>query len=107
MRYVSRPQEVEAVQWLGGDPDPLSAVAPFKVRIGDGNALELLAGKDGAQGWVPVPLGHWIMRVAGDPSDVWPVDNAYFTRKYQPWVNPDDPVVPLTDGPLRDGEYIR
>lgn len=90
MRYVSKPSVIEAVQWLGGDPDPLSAIAPDKVSIIASNfpatepVLHVLAGKDGAQGWVPVPHGHWVVRNPGDPSDVWPVDPDYFVNKYDP-----------------------
>lgn len=49
-----------------------------------GPPLQLLAGKDGAQGWVSVPVGHWIVRMPGDPSDYWPVEADYFASKYEP-----------------------
>jgi hypothetical protein len=45
--------------------------------------LELLAGKDGAQEWVPVPVGHWLVCQPGNKSDVWPVDPDYFAGKYE------------------------
>lgn len=46
--------------------------------------LELLAGMNGAQGWVPVPVGHWIVRSPGVLNDHWPVDPEYFSAKYEP-----------------------
>lgn len=84
-RYRSRPQEVEAIQWrcLLAQVADIKAFAPGKVRV-HGNDLELLAGKDGAQDWVPVPVGHWLVHAPGDDSDVWPVDPDYFAAKYEP-----------------------
>lgn len=85
--YVSRPQVVEALQWTDDNYDELRAALPGKVSLEyddspRGLALILLAGKDGAQGWVLVPVGHWIVRLPGDLSDIWPVDNDYFVNKY-------------------------
>lgn len=103
--YVSRPQRVEAVHWTGdnwsevlafGVPGAKTAsTAPERgdlpsapatagaLREWTGLPLQLLAGKDGAQGWVPVPIGHWIVRNPGDNSDMWPVDPDYFAAKYE------------------------
>lgn len=86
MLYRSKPQDVEAIQWLDHNIDEILAFAPDKARIaGDlpHMHLELLAGKDGAQEWVPVPAGHWLVHLPGDLSDVWPVDDDYFTGKYE------------------------
>ena len=81
--YESRPTFVEAVQHDGLDFTALAELAPGKVRIHVmTGSLELHAGKDGAQEWVPVPVGHWLVRQPGDPSDVWPVDPSYFAEKY-------------------------
>jgi hypothetical protein len=83
--YRSRPQEVEAVRWDGtvsGYFDVVSNFARFKTRL-NGGELELLAGKGGARGWVPVPVGHWIVHPPGDESDIWPVEHEYFTAKYE------------------------
>ena len=97
MRFRSRPSEVEAVQWTGSN---YRAVQDFvagaeQVRSGPvvrwhdwggqfGSRLEVLAGKDGAQGWVPVPQGHWLVRNPGDHGDYWPVYGGYFEGKYEP-----------------------
>lgn len=87
MRYRSKPSEIEAVQWLG---DNLEEVEAFGVKFRYGpeapslaDPLKIKAGKDGAQGYVPVPLGHWIVRQPGDLSDHWPVDPVYFDSKYE------------------------
>lgn len=93
MLYRSKPQQVEAIQWTGPDVEdrlvdgyfgglPVDKVEQYIRFAGDG--LELRAGKDGAQGWVPVPVGHWIVRSPGDLTDHWPVDPDYFAAKYEP-----------------------
>lgn len=104
--YQSKPQQVEAVQWTGdnwaevmafgvvpGDPSKVAKVASTaptlpasadELREHDFLPLQLLAGKDGAQEWVPVPIGHWLVRQPGDLSDIWPVDPDYFAAKYEP-----------------------
>lgn len=92
--YQSKPSIIEAVQWTGSK-ESLAAVIEFcgdKCRQSgyDGDRsedmsaikVELLAGKDGAQEWVPVPLGHWLVNQPGDKSDIWPVDPDYFANKY-------------------------
>ena len=88
MRYRSKPQEVEAVQWDGYHLEPLYDYLgddlSADVLRATGHGLELRAGKDGAQGWVPVPDGHWIVRKPGDFTDYWPVDPDYFAAKYEP-----------------------
>lgn len=84
-RYRSRPQEVEAVVWSGHNIDEVLKFAPDKVYVlEEARELHLLAGKDGVQDWVPVPLGHWLVCQPGDRSDVWPVDPTYFASKYEP-----------------------
>jgi hypothetical protein len=81
-QYQSRPSTIEAVQHTG-DFAALEEVALHKVRIDPATGmLELRAGMDGAQGWVPVPTGHWIVRNPGDANDLWPVDPEYFANKY-------------------------
>ena len=86
--YVSKPSKIEAIQWLGTNLGEVRAFAPHVVRqefTGDGVwHLELRAGKDGAQGWVGVPVGHWIVRQPDDLTDHWPVEDDYFQRKYEP-----------------------
>lgn len=92
MRYISKPQEVEAYLWTGTNgPELLDAFGGIggKVTIEQHRTDEeyhcgLLAGKDGAQEWVPVPVGHWLVHQPGDLSDIWPVDPDYFEAKYRP-----------------------
>jgi len=79
--YRSRPQTIEAVQWTGDNVTDLWDVFGARKIYGPHETnptLRLLAGKDGAQGWVSVPVGHWIVRKPGDDSDMWPVDPEYF-----------------------------
>lgn len=91
-RYRSKPSEIEAVQWTGRNHDEVRAFLDGSTALGwDANPeqdptarLLLLAGKDGAQGRVPVPVGHWIVRQPGDLTDHWPVDPDYFDAKYEP-----------------------
>lgn len=86
MKYRSRPQTVEAVQWTGDNFDDIQDFGA-QVRRRDG-LLQLKAGKDGVQEWVPVPVAHWVVRQDGDLSDHWLVDPDYFAAKYrrQRWV---------------------
>ena len=88
MRYRSKPQEVEAVQWLGDNADEVGRIAPYKFATterGDGVVTGWLkAGQDGAQDHVPVPVGHWVVRKPGDVTDLWPVAPDYFAAKYEP-----------------------
>jgi len=86
-RYRSKPQEIEAVQWTGDNLDELETFG-VQFRYGPDapelvDPLKIKAGKDGAQGWVPVPVGHWVVRAPGDLTDHWPVDPDYFAAKYE------------------------
>jgi hypothetical protein len=93
--YVSKPTEIEAIQWKGTHASLNFFVEnnwpvrhdPFMML--DQDALELLAGKYGAQGYVPVPIGHWIVRNPADTTDYWPVDPYYFASKYEKKVTND------------------
>lgn len=83
MRYRSKPSEIEAIQWTD---DNLEEVEAFGVKFRFGptpHELRIKAGKNGAQGLVPVPVGHWIVRQPGDLTDHWPVDPDYFAAKYE------------------------
>lgn len=103
-RFRTKPSVVEAVQYgptfaqglvrriasfiadeelPDSEPIFLDYVRPAPTWAEDW-AVMIEAGKDGAQGWVPVPLGHWIVRKPGDLTDHWPVDPAYFEEKYEP-----------------------
>ena len=83
--YTSKPTNIQAVQWTGDNWGILRDFAHLKIlkrAHGAGTHVLLEAGADGAQGWVPVPLGHWVVRKPGDDSDYWPVDPDYFDGKY-------------------------
>ncbi len=82
--YRSKPQTVEGVHWTGDNRDEaLSFGGPNrKVRVWSGS-LQLKAGKDGCQGWVNVPVGHWLVNQPNDKSDIWPVEDTYFRAKYE------------------------
>jgi hypothetical protein len=81
-RYRFKPSTIEAVRWTG---DNWPEIVEFGARhfIDRGGTLQLLAGKDGAQQHVPVPVGYWIVRAEGDRRDHWPVEDAYFRAKYE------------------------
>lgn len=88
--YRKRPVECEAVRWTGENFHELEAFAighvDFVAQHDKGFErfeLTLLAGKDGAQGWVDVPVGHWIVCNPGDDTDFWPVENEYFNRVHE------------------------
>ena len=85
MLYRSKPSTIEAVQWKGDNAAEVGRIAPYKFSTDDetGEAW-LKAGKNGAQGFVPIPIGHWVVRNPGDVSDLWPVDPDYFAAKYEP-----------------------
>jgi hypothetical protein len=93
MLFRSRPQVVEAIQWTGNErdirdwaTDPAFSLHDSKVRTSrnnDDSFLQVKAGLDGVQGWVPVPLGHFLVRRPGDWSDIWPVEENYFNTKYE------------------------
>ena len=88
MRFRSKPSEIEAIHWRGKNVDDVVEFGAddshswTKVKVSDG-ALSLLAGARGAQEWVPVPVGHWLVCQPGDKSDIWPVDPDYFNDKYE------------------------
>lgn len=81
--YRSKPQHVEAVQWTGDNLPAVVEALGSKVRFETIGGLQLRAGKAGAQGWVPVPVGHWIVHPPGDMGDIWPVEADYFAAKYE------------------------
>lgn len=86
--FVSRPQTVEAIQWTGENIHEVGDFLECELRVhvnSDSSLsdLQILAGQDGAQGWVPVPAGHWIVRRPDDLNHHWPVDPDYFASKYE------------------------
>lgn len=83
MRYRSRPSEIEAMQWTGDNVYECIEFTDNRAGTDDDGVMRLLAGQDGAQEWVPVPVGHWIVRRAGDLTDHWPVSVEHFANKYE------------------------
>jgi len=47
----------------------------------DTSGLALWTGVDGAQGWVPVPVYHWVMKAA--PNDFYPVEDEYMSENFE------------------------
>jgi hypothetical protein len=45
---------------------------------------EVYAGVNGATGWVFVPVGDWVLHWADDLTDLWPMNDQAFRRKYRP-----------------------
>lgn len=90
--FRSKPSTIEAVRWTGDDDSLAALRATFGSKTSyerDQRGLLILAGVQGAQEWVPVPVGHWVVRQPGDNSDLWPVEHAYFEAKYEPLDNGD------------------
>ena len=105
-KYVSRPRHVEAVYWDGTDVvlDALQAKGCRwrKERLGVMEAsrfgdcrsavgataplehLQILAGVEGAQGYVDVPQGSYILYSDTPMPHFWPCDKLMFEYKYQP-----------------------
>ena len=92
MIYVSKPQRVEAIQWTGDNGQEIldafggvgGKVTIEQHRTGEEYHCGLLAGVDGAQDWLPVPVGHWIVHPPDDLSNIWPGEDEYFRAKYDP-----------------------
>lgn len=89
MEFRKKPNPVEAVHWTGDNYDEMQEFGPVDIvaehELGSESFnMTLLAGVNGAQGWVPVPIGHWIVRNPGDDTDYWPVDNAFMEKNYEP-----------------------
>ena len=85
MRYRSKPQEVEAIQWTEGTTiDGVKDWANDRRHVQldfDSSALWLWNG-EGA-GWTAVPFGHWVVR-SGDPERHLPVSPECFSAVYEP-----------------------
>ena len=84
---------LEALQWDGRNFDAIADwVGQDRIRyVGTHDSrlewsrlewLELWCGTDGAQGWVPVPVDHWIAK--SSPTDLYPIDPEYFDSHFTP-----------------------
>lgn len=105
--YESKPQLVEAIQYTGDNPvevglftrhpdeEPYSqeAIDNIHKHHEKGTPLGILAGKDGAQGIVDLPVGYYVVHKPGDYTDFWPVAPEYFEEKYryvgEPYIDED------------------
>jgi hypothetical protein len=85
--YVSQPTEVRAIYWDGTD-DVLDALTNCgcEYELDGIQLLTIKAGVKGAQGWVPVEVGHYILCSEEPELHFWPVDKAVFERKYEPQI---------------------
>lgn len=103
--YVSKPTEIEAVEWTGSE----GSLKAVKELAGEDNVLfeygrlQLKAGKNGVQGGVPVPIGHFVVCYLGDKSDFWPLAPEAFESKYGPRQTTEDD----SDLSLEFQPYIR
>ena len=91
-RYRSKPSEIEAVQWTGGNWDEVEEFAGVRVTwTGQRNErCSILAGPEGESGWVDVTTGTWIARDVETGDDYWPLSNGRMVEKYEPaWVSGD------------------
>jgi hypothetical protein len=85
-RYIARPATIEAVQWDGTTEAASELVllaTAGKVRFAGDDECEVRAGVDGSSGWLPIPVGTYVARNPGDPSDLWPLDPDVLARKYE------------------------
>ena len=90
--YTSVPTEVRAIYWDGTD-DVLQALKAASCRYEleqfgparEDRNLRILAGVGGVQGWVDVPVGHYVINMSSNGVlDFYPCDKTVFERKYQP-----------------------
>ena len=82
------------MQWAGDNFEQVLAFGAIlrgrmraDLRTRDIDSLEMLTGVNGDQKFVPISVGTWIVRNHNDDTDphYWPVDDAYFRRKYEPY----------------------
>ena len=90
MLFEGTPTVIDAEQWDGTitSYERIETMAVGKVRPPDqeGQPLLLLAGQEGASGWVPVPVGAWVAHWPDDQTDFWPIDESRMREKYRPKV---------------------
>ena len=83
-RYRRRSTYIQAVQWddkASSHRAILELGAEFEVPFVRGAPARMLAGKSGAQGWVDVPVGHWVAKASAD--DFYPIDPDVFAETYE------------------------
>lgn len=85
-KYRRKPTEIEAVHWTATreaylDIKDLGVSVTVNVNWGRYSGMKILAGKNQAQGWVEVPVGHWIAKASDD--DFYPIDPEVFAATYE------------------------
>lgn len=85
--YRSKPTYIDTVQWTGENSQEVLKFAQGKIRPQSFDPsdfeLELLAGVDGDQGWVHVPVGHWIVCEPEKTCGFWVVKPEFMESKYE------------------------
>lgn len=86
--YRSKPTYIEAVQWTGDNSPEVIKFAQGKIyprynANGLSYELELSAGVDGDQGYVDVPVGHWIVCEPEKTCGFWVVKPEFMESKYE------------------------
>lgn len=84
--YLRFTTSVEAIRWDGGVETPKAirdmGADFWVIPGGDGKAL-LRAGEHGAQGFVAMRIGEWVVK-GGDPVHFWPISATQFANTYRP-----------------------
>lgn len=82
---------LEAVQWTGDnliDIQEFGADCHVVRNPGDSEyVLMLWCGTNGAQGFVPVPIGHWVAKATATPlqaTHFYPIDPDHFSTHFTP-----------------------
>lgn len=91
-RYVKRPVQVEAWRWDGGDTAQLDLVLGLNWGRADAHEVgwdhadddEIVVWNSLERTWVPLPVGHWLIR--GVLGEFYPCDNDAFHLTYK-WVS--------------------
>lgn len=90
MKYRGKPAIIEACRWTGDNFQEIKdfvwseSLTQSRVRLDEAGELKLLAGVEGASGYVNVPVGDWVARADENYSDHWPIEADYFSEKYSP-----------------------
>lgn len=92
-KYVKKPITVDAIEWRGGDTECLKDFCGNDwARVNDldiysmvewaGSAVEIVVWNKLERFWLPVPVGHFIIR--GIDGELYPCAPDVFRRTYEP-----------------------
>ena len=90
MRFRKKPVEVEAVRWEGGSTAPLDAFLGQNWARADAKDVHWYLDSDEEQlviwnapehGWIPCPVGHYIIR--GVAGEFYPCEPDIFDATYE------------------------